>query len=156
VIHGGGISVDLPDGWDAEIYRRFANAAMLASDGSAEQTNAVLHAANFALPADRGDFGSGAVEVMRASDLLIVLFEYNAVDAGKALFDAAGLPLPLVSSDFDANGMQRPLPGLLGTQHFFEAEGRAWCLYVVLAEANRDTLIATANEILASMEIFPE
>ena len=158
LIEGGGIRIDLPSGWDAEIYRRISasqpSSATAADDARREeQTNAVLHTANFALPADRGDFGSGAVEVMRSSDLLVVLFEYNPEDASRALFEHVGIPLPLVVSDFSPNAMQRPLKGLLGTQQFFQASGRAWCLYVVLAEANRDTLITAANAVLATIDI---
>ncbi len=153
VMQGGGITIDLPDGWDAEIYRRFANTSALAADGTGEQTNAVLHAANFALPAERGDFGSGGVEIMRAGDILIVLFEYNRRDVGQALFETVGLPLPLAAEDFDPNSMQRPLTGLVGVQRFFQASGRAWCLYVVVADTDREALVASANELLASIDI---
>jgi hypothetical protein len=158
MIEGGGISVDLPAGWDAEIYRRIVDPATTSNTsavatGEEERNNAVLHTANFALPADRGDFGSGAVEIMRASDLLVVLFEYNREDASRALFEHRGIPLPLVASDFSPNAMQRPLKGLLGTQQFFQASGRAWCLYVVLAEANAEHLIADANAVLSTIDI---
>mgnify|MGYP001826525075 CR=1 FL=1 len=158
LIEGGGLRIDLPSGWDAEIYRRISDsrpssATATGDDRKEERTNAVLHTANFALPPDRGDFGSGAVEVMRSSDMLVVLFEYNAEDASRALFEHVGIPLPLVASDFTPNAMQRPLKGLLGTQQYFQASGRAWCLYVVLAEANRDTLISDANAVLATIDI---
>ena len=152
-MQGGGISIDLPDGWDAEIYRRFANASVLSYDGTTEQTNAVLHAANFALPVERGDFGSGAVEIMHASDLLVILFEYNSGDVGTALFEAVGMPIPLAVSDFGPDAMQRPLPGLLGVQRFFQSAGRAWCLYVVLAAQNANSLVAEANDLLATIDL---
>lgn len=152
-MQGGGISIDLPDGWDAEIYRRYANTSSLAADGTAEQTNAVLHAANFALPVDRGDFGSGAVEVMQSNDLLIILFEYNQDDVNKALFEHEGLPIPVAARDFDVTMMQRPLPGLMGLQHFFQSGGRAWCLYIVLSADEIDALVATANDLLATIDI---
>ena len=72
LMQGGGITIDLPAGWDAEIYQRPADGATLSADGVPERTNAVMHAANFPLPEPRGDFGSGAVEVMQRSNLLIV------------------------------------------------------------------------------------
>ena len=99
-MQGGGLTLDLPAGWDAEIYRRPSDMSALSSDGTSEKTNAVLHAANFALPEPRGDFGSGAVEVMQRSNLLIVIFEYNAEDARSALFKHSGLPIPLTVDDF--------------------------------------------------------
>ncbi len=153
VMQGGGISLDLPDGWDAEIYRRYANTSSLAADGTSERTNAVLHAANFALPVDRGDFGSGAVELMHSNDLLVILFEYNPEDAGKALFESEGVPVPLAAADFDVNMMQRPLPGLMGLQRFFRSGGRAWCLYVVLTADQIEALVAAANDLLATIDI---
>lgn len=152
VISGGGIGVDLPAGWDAEIYQRTANPTAGALLGVTEQTNAVLHAANFALPTVRGDFGSGAVEIMTDEDLLIVLFEYNPEDAAAALFEHAGIPLPLAVEDFDPHQMQRSLPGLAGCQRFFNAAGRAWCLYVVAAQLDLATRVAMANEVLATLD----
>lgn len=153
VMEGGGIRIDLPNGWDAEIYRRVPEATVLSTDGTAERTNAVMHAANFAMPVDRGDFGSGAVEVMTTADVLVILFEYNPEDSDTALFAHEGMPLPLIASDFGPNNMQRPLKGLLGVQHFFRSAGRAWCLYVVLSEAARDDLVAAANEVLATVDL---
>ena len=46
-----GLTVDVPQGWDARIYRR-------------PQAEPNLHAANFPLPTDDGDFGSGALSTM--------------------------------------------------------------------------------------------
>jgi hypothetical protein len=153
LIDGGGIAVDLPAGWDAEIYQRTANPTAGALQGITEQTNAVMHAANFALPTVRGDFGSGAVEVMTDEDLLIVLFEYNSEDASAALFEHAGIPLPLTMDDFDPSQMQRALQGLSGCQRFFNAAGRAWCLYVVAAQIDLANLVATANEVLGTLDL---
>lgn len=153
MINGGGITIDLPAGWDAEIYQRTANTTSASLLGVIENTNAVMHAANFALPAARGDFGSGAVEVMTEEDLLIVLFEYNPEDASAPLFEHAGMPLPLAVDDFDPNQMQRALHGLAGCQRFFNAAGRAWCLYVVAAQADLDNLVATANQVLATVDL---
>lgn len=153
VMQGGGLTLDLPAGWDAEIYRRPADASTLSSDGTTERTNAVLHAANFALPEPRGDFGSGAVEVMQRSNLLIVIFEYNSEDAGSALFSHAGLPIPLTVDDFDPHNMQRTHKGLEGCQRFFNAAGRAWCLYVVVAQSGMVALLEEANQVLATVEV---
>ncbi len=153
LISGGGIEVDLPSGWDAEIYQRPADQGASSVLGLQEQTNAVLHAANFALPSLRGDFGSGAVELMTDADLLIVLFEHNPEDAAAPLFETQGIPLPLSPDDFAPGQMQRTLSGLAGSQRFFNAAGRAWCLYVVVAELELAALVSIANDVLASLDL---
>lgn len=153
LMQGGGVTIDLPSGWDAEIYRRPTNTSALSATGIVEQTNLVLHAANFALPEPRGDFGSGAVELMERENLLIVLFEYNPDDAQSALFKHEGLPIPLSSEGFHPHNMQRARKGLQGCQHFFNTGDRAWCLYVVVAERGMTQSIADANAVLASVDM---
>ena len=153
MMQGGGIAVELPAGWDAEIYRRPSDVSTLSSSGTPEQTNAVLHAANFALPEPRGDFGSGAVELMGRSNLLIVLFEYNPADAQTPLFKHVGLPLPLVADEFHPHNMQRARRGLQGCQRFFNTVTRAWSLYVVVAESGMTELITEANQVLATVDV---
>lgn len=83
VLADGGISVDLPSGWDGHI--RAAGQGAASADRAVEAEGApdvpvgegmVLHAASFALPAERGDYGSGAVEVMGGSDVLVCLLEH--------------------------------------------------------------------------------
>lgn len=146
-----GIEVEVPQGWDGEIYRRPAGLKPLA--GRAEETRPVLHMANFPLPAARGDFGSGAVELMRADDLLVVLFEYGPESVGTALFSRSGIPR-VEASDFAPNNMQRPLPGQSGAQYFFNSAGRAFCLYVALgAHARRHELVPLVNDVLTALRL---
>lgn len=152
-MQGGGISMDIPLGWDAQIYRRPTDQSALSNAGVPEQTNAVLHAANFALPEPRGDFGSGAVELMQRHNLLIVIFEYNPEDAQTALFRHVGLPIPLTADDFHTHNMQRARRGLQGCQRFFNTGTRAWCLYVVTAEVGQAALIEEANQVLSTVQM---
>ncbi len=121
-----GIRIELPAGWEAEV------------DGGAGVEPSPLrtprtHVANFALPPTRGDFGSNAVERMRAGDSLICLLEESPAAAGSTLHGATGVPR-LDPASFSAQAMQRPRTGQVGTQAFFHARGRAFVLYVVLAE----------------------
>ena len=140
-----GLGLQLPAGWDGRIYRR-------AIDGA--RTQAILHAANFALPGDRGDYGSGAVERMRAGHVLVALIEHDRSAAGVGLFRRQGLPLPLRPSDFSRHALQRTLPGQSGVQRFFTWEGRAFCLYVVLgSHAARGRMIPLVNGVLASAAV---
>ena len=152
---GSDLSIELPTGWEAEIYRRPVELPPQGAAGTrGETTHTVLHAGNFPLPPNRGDFGSGAVEIMRRHEVLIVLMEYHADSAGTALFRHEGLPLPLVADDFSPDMMQRPLPGQAGTQKFFSLAGRPFCLYVVLGSyRNRRDLVTQANHVLNSLNI---
>lgn len=148
-----GVSVDLPPGWEAEFIKRVPNLAPLGTN-EPEKTYTVVHIANWPMPAERGDFGSGAVEIMRGEDILIVLAEYGPENLGTALFSHEGLPWPLDPDSFDPNRLQRPLPGQGGLQRFFAESGRAFCLYVVLGNlADADDLVALVNGILATVTI---
>lgn len=144
-----GLSVDVPRGWDARIYRRGG-----APEGAT--THAVLHAANFALPEDRGDYGSNAVERMRAGHVLVVLLEFHPDAAGTALFATGGLPRRLTPEMFSPNRLQRALPGQAGTQVFFREGGRAFCLYVVLGSArDRAAAVPAVNALLDTVRVTP-
>lgn len=151
---GSGLTVDVPRGWEAEIYRRRPEGFFPLGVGG-ETTHAIVHIGNFPLPARRGDFGSGAVEIMRSDDLLIVLFEHDPSSTSTALFQPKGIP-NVRTGDFDPNAMQRPLPGQSGAQYFFQEAGRAFCLYVALgSHAQRAELVPQVNQILASVRISP-
>jgi hypothetical protein len=141
-----GLTVDLPFGWEAAIYRRPPN-------GSGT-THPVLHAATFALPVDRGDFGSGAVDLMAGDDALVVLLEYHADSAATALFARAGLPRPVAPAAFSPTTLQRGIPGHGGSQWFFNQSGRAFCLYVVLGSFGlRNVLVPAVNQLLMGITI---
>jgi hypothetical protein len=144
-----GLRVTLPERWEARLYRRDP----LAGAPGDELHRPVLHLANFALPPGRGDFGTGAVEVMGGSHAFVALLEYGAAEAGTALFAARGRPA-LTVGDFAANALQRRLPGQLGCQRFFTENGRAFCLYVVLgSRQHAPALLADVHRVLAHLEV---
>lgn len=148
-----GIGVDVPRGWDGEIYRRSGGLRPQGAGGPAEVTSPVLHLGNFPLPAERGDYGSGAVEVMKADNILIVLFEFDQASAGAALFASSGIPRA-APEDFAPDQMQRPLPGQSGAQYFFNHGGRAFCLYVALgSHARRRELVPEVNQVLSTLQL---
>ena len=149
-----GIDVALPAGWDGRISVRDDGTPVQAFSVSATPTptptpvatlrsRPVAHFANFGLPADRGDFGSGAVELMGDQDVFVVLFEYEPDAAATALFRSEGLPRALVARDFDAGHAparhRRPerAPGVLPASQGARSAstscsvptpaGRAWC-----------------------------
>lgn len=156
LLSGHGIDVDLPVGWDGRLYRREPLRGPLAQGGhQAATTHAVLHAANFPLPNERGDFGSGAVERMGRQDVLVVLVEMGPESVGTPLFDVAGLPRQLSPQDFSPDRLQRTMPGQAGTQVFFSSRDRAFCLYVVLGGPEAGPLMPMVNSVLQSLRIGP-
>lgn len=144
-----GIAVDVPPGWEGVIT---GGDFQVLADGARRPT--VLHLASFSMPPQRGDFGGGAVESMRESDVLIVLFEYGPESAGTPLFAATGIPRDLAAREFDRANLQRTIPGQTGAQRFFTHRGRAFCLYVVLgSHVDRADLVPAVNSVLAGLEV---
>ena len=125
----GGISVTLPDGWEAR-------ARLQQSVSPGATGNVLLHAATVPLPAGRGDFGSGVVETLGSDDIFVALFEYDKADARQPLFEARGLPA-VRPADFSPAVLQRTGRGHTGAQWFFGSAGRAFCLHVVLGSHSR-------------------
>jgi hypothetical protein len=150
-----GLSIDPPPGWDARIQRpREDVAGATIAQRRLATSNPVLHAANFALPEDRGDFGSGAVELMEASHALVALVEYDREAASTELFASRGMPRRLAVSDFSAKQLQRTIRGQSGVQRFFSESGRAFCLYVVLGRyGDRASLVNQVNAALERVRI---
>ena len=146
-----GVGIDLPGGWDGRIYRRDATEGLgtrlhTLPPEELPTTHAVLHAANFALPENRGDYGSGAVEIMTSEHVFLSLLEFHPDAASTALFARQGRPRPLPARAFSPNKLQRTIRGQGGSQFFFSEAGRAFCLYVVLGSyAERGRLVAAAD-----------
>lgn len=114
----------------------------------------VLHAATVALPAERGDFGSGVVELLGVDDVFVSLVEYGEEEAGSKLFKEGLLPRQLGPDLFRTSQLQRWQPGQAGLQVFFSVDGRAFCLYVVLGSFNRrGELVKEVNALLAGLAI---
>lgn len=154
-----GVSVALPSGWEGEIFNRGpepgANRSLAetTSNQNGEVARNIVHLANFALPAERGDFGSGAVELMNSGAVLVILFEHGPESADMPLFAHKGVPR-LRAGEFDPQQMQRTLSGQSGRQIFFNEAGRAFCLYVVLGgHRQRGMLVPLVNEVLATVDI---
>jgi len=152
----GGLSVSLPTGWEGEIFTRAPTVdgrSLGGPSGETEVARNVVHLANFALPAERGDFGSGAVELMSSGAILVVLFEHGPESADTPLFARRGVP-QLSPEEFHPQQMQRTLSGQSGRQIFFNVAGRAFCLYVVLGgHRRREVLVPLVNDVLASLDI---
>ena len=141
-----GLEIELPDGWDARIYRREAEVDAV--------TRRALHAANFALPSGLGDYAVDAAESMTAGDVLVVLLEFDPDRAGQGLFRNEGLPTGLAATDFSPTAMPRAIPGRTAAQWFFSQGGRAFCLYVVLgSHAGRADMMPVVNQVVQTLKI---
>ena len=90
-----------------------------------------LHAANFALPPVRGDYGSGAVEVMPTNGVFVALLEFSPDSVGSALFAQEGLPLPLEPAAFSPRSSSDPGRGSRPAD-VLHVGGRPFCVYVVI------------------------
>lgn len=157
-LNAGGVTVGLPRGWEGEIFNRtpeFDGRSLGGPSGDVGVERNVIHLANFALPAERGDFGSGAVELMNSGALMVMLLEHGPESVDAPLFAHSGVPT-LAPEDFHPQQMQRTLMGQSGRQMFFNVNGRAFCLYVVLgSHRQRNILVPLVNEVLASLDIEP-
>lgn len=143
-----GLTAPAAPGWDVRIYRRPA--------AEGEATHPVLHAATFPLPAGRGDYGSGAVEVMGPSDVMVMLLEFAPEVAGVGLFAPRGRPEAIDPSAFSTTSLQRAMRGQSGAQWFFTEQGRAFCLYVVLgSHVRRGRLVPLAASFVAGLAVDP-
>jgi hypothetical protein len=150
-----GMAVDPPRGWDAAIYRRPAEAhgAVGRSLGLGPETPMpILHLANVALPAQRGDYGGGVVTGMRAGGIFVSILQHDPGEAATALFSGRTVPWPLAPDDLHPHALPRRFEGGAGHQAFFVAAGRPYCLFVVIAGfGQRARLVPLANEALASV-----
>jgi hypothetical protein len=145
VIAGHGISIDIPAGWEARIYRR-AGAAP------------VLHAASFALHDGDGDFGAAATGRMRPGDSFAALVEYlvdERLQPGIGLFAADGVPPAPRLLEFGPMQLQVTRPGQLGWQRFFTAAQRPCCLYAVirLGAAAPAGMVAELGRMLKTLRL---
>jgi hypothetical protein len=88
----------------------------------------------------------------------VALTEYRAgagLEPGKGLFASRRIPTTLDPTSFSARGLAHPRPDQAGTQHFFTAAGRPFCLYVVIsgARGERRRQLATLGVVLRSLRI---
>jgi len=165
-----GIGVEVPPGWAAALARREQGDevppaaerrrgdqgadAGLAARRPVATNHPVLHLGSFPLPPERGDYGSGAVDAMSATDVFVSIVEFHPDAATTPLFAHEGVPRALTADDFGADALQRVLRGQSGCQRFFRVNGRAFCLYVVLgSHLRRHLLIGRVNEVLEQLEI---
>jgi hypothetical protein len=143
-----GLEIELPRGWSGRVFRRSDRVA-------------TLHAGDFQLPLEDGEFGDRATSTMPAPASFVALTEYepgSGLEPGVGLFAPRGFKLPLDPPAFSPRGLAHPRPGQAGMQHFFTGSGRPFCLYVVVAgpRAQRRRQLLTLDHVLGSLHISPK
>lgn len=160
-----GISVELPPGWNGQIYRRREDedeperfgAAAAGRGRRMAESGAVLRASTVAIDLDDGDFGGGIVQRMGTRDAFFVLFEYivdEKLTPGEGLFASRRIPWPLGPGQFNHNTLHITLPGHAGFQHFFTVGSRPFCLYSVLGGTRQlRASVGRVNDVLETIDI---
>lgn len=145
-VSGFGLSMTVPTGWEAVIYRR--------PPTPGETTHPVAQAATVPIPTQRGDYGGGIVEALGPTDAFVAFLEFGPQAVGSALFPATK-SAPLVTADaYRARQLQRAVPGQVGVQRFFSIAGRSFCFYSVIGSlAARIPLCAAANQLISSFRV---
>ncbi len=149
-----GVSFEVPTGWEAELSTQPDPAEIDGGLQASEARLVVLHAANFALPAERGDYGSGAVEVMDRNGIFAALVEFDRASTSAKLFARAGIPIRIDPAEFSPDQLHLSLPGQAGLQQFFHVGPRPFCLYTVIgAYSLRALLVPELNRTLSGLNI---
>lgn len=145
LLEAHGLRIELPRGWSGRVFKR-------ASGG------ATVHAADFQLPLDDGEFGDRSTGLMPAGASFLALTEYRpgaGLEPGRGLFASPRIPRALDPTAFTAAGLAHPRPGQLGAQHFFTHAGRPFCLYVVVSgpRSERRRQLAALSHVLRSLHV---
>lgn len=123
ILEAHGLRIDLPPRWTGRVFRRAGG-------------NATLHAGDFRLALDDGEFGDSSTARMPAGSSFVALTEYvpgAGLVPGRGLFAPRHVELPLEPRTFGRRRLAHQRPGQVGTQQFFTMAGRPLCLYIVLA-----------------------
>jgi hypothetical protein len=152
LIEGDGVGIELPAGWDGRIRRREAQGG---EPGRGRRGLVTLHAANFPLPAEDGDYGTSATSAMPRRGVFATLIEFRpggGLKPGVGLYAPRGVPA-LSGEDFAPETMLRALPGQAGAQRFFTEAGRPFCLYAVIGGRQAQPLVPRLGEALRAVRI---
>ena len=140
-----GLALELPHGWSGRIFSRQPGAA-------------TLHAGNFPIALEDGEFGDRSTAGMRPGAAFVALVEYvpgGDLRPGTGLFSSSGLPRRLDPVAFRPTTLAHPRPDQAGFQHFFTLHERPFSLYVVLAgeRFRRRAQLAAVDHVLGRLKI---
>lgn len=156
---GPRVAVEVPRGWDAEIYQPAVERPLPEPDGSPGEAldpgsaPIILHAANFPLPPVRSDFGHDLIGQMSLMQLFVALIEYGPDDAGKVLFAHEGVP-DLDVDDLSPGAIMSTSSGQAAVQRFFHVGDRAFSLYVAVGSHRlRSRIVPAVKDFLETIEL---
>ncbi len=143
IAHGHGVSIEVPEGWQARVVKRGGGA--------------LLHVATFPLWDSDGDFGAAATGRMQRGDAFATLVEYvdpAVIRPAVGLYAARRPPRPEYH-EFSPTTLQVTRLGQLGWQRFFTESGRTCCLYaVIMPGAERpQKLVRRLATVIATLRI---
>lgn len=146
-ISGFGIQIDLPDSWDAHLWKwPEADADVPGS------SMLVLHAGNYTLTYPDADFGDASLRSIRPGNVFFALKEYMPAAVGTPLFDNP-LTIPVQAKELRPENGRFRLPGCGGVQRFFTTSNRAFCLYVVASMPPLAGVLRDANAALQTLVV---
>ena len=142
-----GLRIELPRGWSGRVFKRPGGGA-------------TIHAGDFQLPLDDGEFGDHSTALMPSGASFLVLTEYRpgaGLEPGEGLFASRKVPTTLDPTAFSPRGLAHPRPGQAGAQHFFTVGGRPFCLYVVVSgpRSERRRQLGVLGHMLRSLRVHP-
>jgi hypothetical protein len=147
ILEGHGLRIELPPGWSGRAFSR-------------SQHLATLHAGDFQLPVEDGEFGDVATSQMPEVATFVALTEYmtgSGLKPGAGPFAQRGIPLPLDPVEFAGSRLAQPRRGQVGMQHLFTEAGRPFCLYAVIAgpRTSRRRQLLALDHVLGTLRIGP-
>jgi hypothetical protein len=145
ILEAHGVRVELPRAWSGRVFARAGGIA-------------TLHAGDFPIALDDGEFGDRSTGLMPDEASFVALTEYRpgaGLEPDQGLFAHARIPRRLDPAQFTRTGLAHPRPGQVGTQHFFTSARRPFCLYVVIAggRAARRHQLAVIDHVLGTVQI---
>jgi hypothetical protein len=146
-IEAHGLRLDLPPGWSGRVFRRPAG-------------NTNLHAGDFPLALDDGEFGAASTARMPEAASFIALVEYlpgRGLEPGRGLFASRRITRRFDPTAFSATALAHAVPGQVGRQEFFTASDRPFCMYLVLSGGRRPRArqLAVFEHVLSNLRIGP-
>ena len=148
-VRGSGFVVDVPPAWEVDIR---PESAMLLGGNPDVIEPAVMHIANFQLPAGLADYGDEIFTELGPADVFVSVIDFGPLASDQQLFGHQGMPIPLAPDDFSEDAAVRGLQGGTASQQFFQAKARGYCLYVVIgSHKERSDVLTELNTVLASI-----
>jgi hypothetical protein len=147
ILSGYGISLDLPDPWEGEIFKLEPDPPALIFP--------IVHAASFGALSNRDSYGDGIVLQMDGYGAFIALVEYSSEMLTRGGFAQPSLPLPIQLEQLSTTALNTPAANLLGFQYLFHMSERPFSLQIVLGSLDDvEESLSVVNQVLGSLSVL--